>query len=105
MTKFPVTEPAVIYTLAKVINRIAIAVVGIGWGVVMIWPNAMMCDSGTRLAVTVAYIGITACILLVIRGFVGLFSNIGWWALLPGLLCQIVIIIPMIFNSENYSFK
>lgn len=74
--------------IGAILNRILIAVIGIGLGVVTFIPNAMMCDSGTTVAAFAAYTGMLASLSFVIGGIVGAIYQT-WFALLPGLILQV----------------
>ena len=83
-----VCQKKYIIMIAQIINRILIAVIGIGLGLVLFIPNAMMCDSGTKVALLAAYIGMAACVSFVVGGIVGAIYQ-KWYCLLPGLILQI----------------
>jgi hypothetical protein len=64
-------------------NPVAIFLTGLISGYVTFFPMMMMSDSGTRLALTAATMGMYGCILLFVGGIVGALVK-RWTALLPG---------------------
>ena len=66
-------------------------------GVILFFPYGMMTDSGTRVAIIVANIGIITCILFCIGGCVGFVTG-NWSALLPAACCQALMFAIMIFS-------
>jgi hypothetical protein len=75
--------------------RSSILVTGILLGLITIFPNGMMSDSGSTLAVTFSSIGVIASFSFIVGGIVGAISK-KWSALLPGTILQLVALSPMI---------
>lgn len=77
-------------------TRFVILLVGWTLGCMFYFPNIMMADSGSPKAVLAAKVGMLASLLFALGGCFGYMSHkIGWRALLPGLLCQVVAIFFM----------
>jgi hypothetical protein len=71
--------------------RFAILLVGWSLGYTFYFPNIMMSDSGSAEAILAAKTGVLASLLLALGGCVGYVSKtIGWKALIPGVLCQVL---------------
>ena len=69
------------------IVKILCRILAIIWGLITIWPSMMMCDSGTDLAVTKAYILLSGSIFFILSG------AFGKWIL----ACAAVFAIVMVF--------
>ena len=82
-------EKSLILLIISIINRVLIAVVGIGWSVVGFLPTIMMSDSGDTRTVIAVDLGLMSLLLSFVGGVVGCITN-SWWWLLPGVLLQIV---------------
>ena len=67
----------------------SIFLTGISIGLLLFFPNVMMCDSGTARANAAANLGVLACVLFIGGGIVGGILN-RWSALLPGVVCQLL---------------
>jgi hypothetical protein len=78
--------------------RSSILVTGILIGLISIFPNGMMSDSGSILAVTFSSIGLCASFSFIVGGIVGAISK-KWSALLPGTILQLVALSPAIITG------
>eukprot|EP00049_Salpingoeca_infusionum_P004584 m.81294 g.81294 ORF g.81294 m.81294 type:complete len:126 (-) comp12628_c1_seq2:341-718(-) len=68
--------------------HVLLAIVGVGFGVVSLLPNAMLSDSGTAKATKAAQLGLTASGCFIVGGVAGLITGSAW-CLLPGLVLQL----------------
>jgi hypothetical protein len=82
-------EKSLILLIISIINRVLIAVVGIGWSFVGFVPTIMMSDSGDARKVDAMNLGFVSLFLSFAGGIVGGITN-SWWWLLPGSSLQIV---------------
>ena len=71
------------------VMRCSIFLIGITIGLIFLFPNMMMSDSGTARATLACTLGIWASLLFIGGGIVGGIRN-RWNALLPGLVCQLL---------------
>jgi hypothetical protein len=78
--------------------RSSILVTGILIGLITFFPNGMMSDSGSILAVTFSSIGLCASFSFIVGGIRGAISK-KWSALLPGTILQLVALSPAIITG------
>jgi hypothetical protein len=88
--------------VGMILNRAAVALVGLLLGVVTLGPNVMMGDPGTPLAQTMAGVGCLASILMGLGGIVGAVvgtPGAGWFWLLPGVGFQLLMFLPGLLDG------
>ena len=88
-------EPRQTYLICCVGNRAAVLFVGVFLGLITVFPNSMMSDSGSSLAVVVSSIGLFASACMIIGGIVGAWRGApwaGWYWLLPGVGLEVLLL-------------
>jgi hypothetical protein len=91
-----------IETIATIVNRAAVALVGVLLGLLTFFPNVMMSDSGTTAAQLAAGLGVLASFLMALGGIVGAVRGspaAGWFWLLPGVGCQFLVFVPALIDG------
>jgi hypothetical protein len=99
----PTAEPtnsrrSIVQLLADVCIRVLILVTGLSLGLITFFPNGMMCDSGTTIAVTLSMIGLSASVLFVMAGIIGAICK-KWYFLLYPLGLQLLVLSPALIYS------
>mmetsp|Transcript_6915 Transcript_6915/g.14141 ORF Transcript_6915/g.14141 Transcript_6915/m.14141 type:complete len:144 (-) Transcript_6915:151-582(-) len=74
---------------------ICIFLTGLALSFVLLLPNVMLSDAGTAQAKRHASFGIMATLFFFVGGIVGLTTSMGWWALLPGVVMQLLAFMPL----------
>ncbi len=72
-------------------SRAAVLFVGVFLGLITVFPNGMMSDSGSSLAVTCANIGLFASACMIIGGILGAWRG-SWYWLLPGVGLEVLLL-------------
>ena len=95
------TEPRQTYNylICCVGNHTAVLFVGVFLGLITIFPNLMMSDSGSSLTVVISSIGLFAPACMIIGGIVGAWRGApwaGWYWLLPGVGLEVLLLATLV---------